>query len=149
MDRIQRQIDALVVRLKHQDAMAGIRFVREYANAEVETPVRGFLAVVGMTDASRRNMPSREKGYIGGYLTSSVCGEAYSAHVEIRVYAPQSENGSGLSEAVSELLEGLKEADEEMIITAASASSIEFDPDTNAIFRKVDLTIAFCLCEEG
>ena len=82
-------------------------------------------------------------------MTSSVRGEAYSAHVEIRVYAPQSENGSGLSEAVSELLEGLKEADEERIITAASASSIEFDPDTNAIFRKVDLTIAFCLCEEG
>lgn len=143
MDRIQRQIDALVVRLKHQDAMAGIRFVREYANAEVETPVRGLLAVVCIVGTSR------EKGYIGGYLTSSVRGEAYSAHVEIRVYAPQSENGSGLSEAVSELLEGLKEADEERIITAASASSIEFDPDTNAIFRKVDLTIAFCLCEEG
>ncbi len=143
MDRIQRQIDALVVRLKHQDAMAGIRFVREYANAEVETPVRGLLAVVCIVETSR------EKGYIGGYLTSSVRGEAYSAHVEIRVYAPQSENGSGLSEAVSELLEGLKEADEERIITAASASSIEFDPDTNAIFRKVDLTIAFCLCEEG
>ena len=143
MDRIQRQIDALVVRLKHQDAMAGIRFVREYANAEVETPVRGLLAVVCIVGTSR------EKGYIGGYLTSSVRGEAYSAHVEIRVYAPQSENGSGLSEAVSELLEGLKEADEERIITAASAASIEFDPDTNAIFRKVDLTIAFCLCEEG
>ena len=143
MDRIQRQIDALVVRLKHQDAMAGIRFVREYANAEVETPVRGLLAVVCIVGTSR------EKGYIGGYLTSSVRGEAYSAHVEIRVYAPQSENGSGLSEAVSELMEGLKEADEERIITAASASSIELDPDTNAIFRKVDLTIAFCLCEEG
>ena len=143
MDRIQRQIDALVVRLKHQDAMAGIRFVREYASAEVETPVRGLLAVVCIVGTSR------EKGYIGGYLTSSVRGEAYSAHVEIRVYAPQSENGSGLSEAVSELMEGLKEADEEKIITAASASSIEFDPDTNAIFRKVDLTIAFCLCEEG
>ena len=82
-------------------------------------------------------------------MTSSVRGEVYAAHVEIRVYAPQSENGSGLSEAVSELMEGLKKADEEKLITAVSASSIEFDSDTNTVFRKVDVHIEFCLCEEG
>ena len=60
-----------------------------------------------------------------------------------------SENGSGLSEAVSELMEGLKKADEEKLITAVSASSIEFDSDTNTVFRKVDVHIEFCLCEEG
>lgn len=143
MDRIQRQVDALIVRLKHLDALTGIRFVREYANSRMETPVRGLLAVVGIVGTSR------EKGYIGGYLTSSVRGEVYTAHVEIRVYAPQSENGSGLSEAVSELMEGLKKADEEKLITAVSASSIAFDSDTNTVFRKVDVHIEFCLCEEG
>lgn len=143
MNRIQRQVDSLIVRLKHQDALTGIRFVREYANSNMETPVRGLLAVVSIVGTNR------EKGYIGGYLTSSVRGEVYSAHVEICVYAPQSENGNGLSEAVSELLEGLKKADEEKLITAASASSIEFDPDTNAVFRKVDIQLEFCLCEEG
>ena len=43
---------------------------------------------------------------------------------------------------------GLNAADEEHIITSASASSIEFDPDLNAVFRRVTFHMAFCVCEE-
>lgn len=142
MTQIQRQIDRLVIRLKQQEALKNVRFVREYATDYVETPVRGILAVVGIKETSR------EKGYIGGYVSSSVKGELYEAKAEIRVYAPQSENGSGLSELVGELLSGLRRADEEKIITEAGAFSIEFDPDLNAIFRRIAFCMEFCLCEE-
>ena len=46
------------------------------------------------------------------------------------------------------MLAGLNAADEEHIITSASASSIEFDPDLNAVFRRVTFHMAFCVCEE-
>ena len=67
---------------------------------------------------------------------------------EIRVYAPATENGSGLSEIVTEILAGLKKADSQKIITDTSASPIAFDPDMNAIYRTVHFSLEFCLCEE-
>ena len=91
---------------------------------------------------------STEKSYIGGYLSPSIKGESYNAGVEIRVYAPATENGSGLSEIVSEILLGLKTADAEKTITHSEAASIEFDPDMNAIYRTVSFNMEFCLCEE-
>ena len=143
MTQIRQRIDRIIGRVKQNAAFGGVRFIREYGNIAVETPVRGFLAVVGMTDASRR------KGYIGGYLSPSVRGETCGATVEIRVYAPADENGSGLSELVCGLMTALEAADEENLITSVSASSIEFDPDVNAVYRKVEFKLEFCLCEEG
>ena len=46
-------------------------------------------------------------------------------------------------------MSGLEEADEERVVSDITASSIEFDPDVNAIFRKVEFSMEFCLCEEG
>ena len=143
MTQIRRQIDRLIIRLKQQAALQGVRFVREYGSEPVETPVRGMLAAVGIVKTAR------ETGFFGGLINSSLRGESYSAEVEIRVYAPQGENGSGLSELVSELLAGLERADEEKLITGAAASSIEFDPNLNTVFRRLSFTMEFVLCEEG
>ena len=142
MTQIQPCVDRIVDRLKMNDAFCGVRFIREYGNVSIETPVRGLLAVVGITNTSRK------KGYIGGYLSSSVRGETYVATAEIRVYAPADENGSGLSELVFELMTAIEAADAEKIVTSVSASSIEFDPDVNAVFRKVEFKLEFCLCGE-
>ena len=143
MTQIQRQIDTLIIRLKRMDALSDVRFVREYGSGAIETPVKGMTAVVGITQTTR------EKGYIGGFLSSSVRGETYGVKAEIRLYAPADENGSGLSERVSELMSGLNTADKEHLITDTRASSIEFDPNTNSVFRKVEFDMEFCLCEEG
>lgn len=143
MTQIRRQIDRLIIRLKQQAALQNVRFVREYGGEPVETPIRGMLAAVSIVKTAR------ETGYIGGLLNSSLRGESYSAEVEILVYAPQGENGNGLSELVSEILSGLEKADGEGLITKAAASSIEFDPNLNTVFRRLGFTMEFCLCEEG
>lgn len=142
MNRVEKQLDRIVAGLKLIDALKPVRFVREYGSHTAETPVRGFLAVVSVTDMSA------SKSYIGGYLSSSIKGEQFAAKAQIRVYAPADGNGSGLSEIVSELLLGLKTADAEKVITASGAKPIEFDPDMNAIFRTVEFELEFCLCEE-
>lgn len=143
MNQIEKQVDRIIAALKLNEALKQVRFVREYGSHNIENPVSGLLAVVSVTDTSLL------KSYIGGYLSSSIKGDSYAANVEIRVYAPAPENGTGLSEVVSELLTGLKKADSEKIIVESGASSIAFDPDMNAIYRIVHFSIEFCLCEEG
>lgn len=142
MNQIEKQIDKLIVRLKMNEELKDVRFVREYGAHGAENPVSGLLAVVSVTDTAL------SKSYIGGYLSSSVKGEQYLARAEIKVYAPAEENGSGLSETVSQLMLALGKADEEKIIIETSASPIEFDPDMNAISRTVHFSLEFCLCEE-
>lgn len=143
MTQISKQIDGIIYGLKKQDELGSVRFVREYGTAHFETPINGFVAVVGIKSTEQ------SQSYIGGYISPSVKGEMFSAKVEIRVYAPYEENGDGLTELVSNMLTGLKKADEQRIISDASASSIEFDPDLNAIFRRLEFDVDFCLCEEG
>lgn len=142
MNQIEKQIDRIIAGLKLIDSLKSVRFVREYGSHSVEMPIKGLIAVVSLTDTSQ------SKSYIGGYMSSSVKGEQYTANAQIRVYAPADENGSGLSEVVSEILTGLKKADGEKIIAESNASSIAFDPDMNAIYRTVSFSVEFCLCEE-
>lgn len=143
MTQIQKQLDRIIVGLKHIEALADVRFVREYGSHKVETPITSLLAVVSVRETVLSN------NYIGGYLSSSIKGEQYSAVAEIRVYAPATENGAGLSETVSNILSGMKEADKDKITTEASATPIAFDSDMNAIYRTVNFGIDFCLCKEG
>lgn len=143
MNQIEKQVDRIIAGLKLNESLKSVRFVREYGSHNIENPVSGLLAVVSVTDTSL------SKSYIGGYLSSTVKGDSYSAKIEIRVYAPATENGNGLSEIVSEILTGLKKADSQKIIVESDASPIAFDPDMNAIFRIVHFSMEFCLCEEG
>ena len=142
MNQIEKHVDRVIAGLKLIETLKPVRFVREYGSHNMEMPIKGLLAVVSITDTSL------SKSYIGGYLSSSVKGEEYQAKGEIRVYAPATENGSGLSEIVTEILAGIKKADSQKIISETSASSIAFDPDMNAIYRTVHFSIDFCLCEE-
>ena len=143
MTPIREQVDTMIRRLKALDSMEGVRFFRAYSDEGIETPIQGFSAVVGVIKAEQK------QGFAGGLAAPGLRGSLYSAEVEIRVYSPYHENGSGLSEMVSAMMTGLKEADEEKLITAAAASSIEFDKELNSVFRKLCFTMEFCLCEEG
>lgn len=107
-----------------------------------EINLTSFLAVVAVTDTVL------SKKYVGDYLSASVKGEQFLAKVQIFVYAPADENGNGLSEITCEIMQGLKKADTEKIISELSVSAIDFDTDINAIFRKVEFTMEFFVCEE-
>ena len=143
MTPIGEQRDCMMRRLKTSQSMHTVRFVRAFGDENIETPIQGFLAAVSIISTSQ------SQDFVGEWAASGVKGCMYTAEVEIRVYSPYHENGSGLSEMVSTMMTGLKEADEEKLITAAAASSIEFDKELNSVFRKLCFTMEFCLCEEG
>lgn len=143
MNQIEKQVNDIIAGLKGIESLKSVRFVKEYGSHNVENPISGLIAVVSVTDTSL------SKSFVGGYMSSSVKGDEYTAHAEIRVYAPATENGNGLSEIVSEILTGLKKADTQKIIVDTNASSIAFDPDMNAIYRVVSFGMEFCIYEEG
>ena len=215
MNQITTQLDRIIARLKQNEKLAKVKFIREHGNHGAEINLTSFLAVVAVTDTvlSKKYVgdylsasvkgeqflakvqifvyaPADENGnglseitceimqglkkadtekiisellvsaidfdtdtvlskkYVGDYLSASVKGEQFLAKVQIFVYAPADENGNGLSEITCEIMQGLKKADTEKIISELLVSAIDFDTDINAIFRKVEFTMEFFVCEE-
>ena len=143
MNRIKAEVDRIVARLKENSALSGIRFVREYSSNQLESPIDGWLAAVCITDVKLC------KSYVGGYMSSSIRGEVYSAGVEIRLFAPAEENGSGLSELAGEIISTLSEAKNELNISSVTASAIGFDPNSDAVYRTVSCKLEFCASGEA
>ena len=143
MNRIKAEVDRIVARLKENSALSGIRFVREYSSNQLESPIDGWLAAVCITDVKL------SKSYVGGYMSSSIRGEFYSAGVEIRLFAPAEENGSGLSELAGEIISTLSEAKNELNISSVTASAIGFDPNSDAVYRTVSCKLEFCASGEA
>lgn len=143
MNRIKAEVDRIVARLKENSALSGIRFVREYSSNQLESPIDGWLAAVCITDVKLG------KSYVGGYMSSSIRGEVYSAGVEIRLFAPAEENGSGLSELAGEIISTLSEAKNELNISSVTASAIGFDPNSDAVYRTVSCKLEFCASGEA
>lgn len=142
MNQITTQLDRIIARIRLNEKLKGVKFIREHTSQSVEVNLSSFLAVVAVTDTAL------SKRFVGDYLSPSVKGEQFSARVQIFVYAPADENGNGLSEITCELMQGLKKADTEKIISEVSVSAIDFDADMNSIYRKVEFNMEFCLCEE-
>ena len=143
MNRIKAEVDRIVARLKENSALSEIRFVREYSSNQLESPIDGWLAAVCITDVKL------SKSYVGGYMSSSIRGEVYSAGVEIRLFAPAEENGSGLSELAGEIISTLSEAKNELNISSVTASAIGFDPNSDAVYRTVSCKLEFCASGEA
>lgn len=143
MTQIQQQIDGIVRALKRSPALSEVRFVKGFGTRGAELPVAGFYATVTVGNTAQT------QGFIGAQAASGVQGALYCADAEIRVYAPATENGSGLSRVVSAMLFELDNADTQRIITKREATSIAFDPDLNAIYRRLCFSVEFCVCEEG
>ena len=143
MNRIKAEVDRIVARLKENSALSGIRFVREYSSNQLESPIDGWLAAVCITDVKL------SKSYVGGYMSSSIRGEVYSAGVEIRLFAPAEENGSGLSELAGEIISTLSEAKNELNISSVTASAIGFDPNSDAVYRTVSCKLELCASGEA
>ncbi len=143
MNRIKAEVDRIVARLKENSALSGIRFVREYSSNQLESPIDGWLAAVCITDVKL------SKSYVGGYMSSSIRGEVYSAGVEIRLFAPAEENGSGLSELAGEIISTLSESKNELNISSVTASAIGFDPNSDAVYRTVSCKLEFCASGEA
>ena len=131
MIRINRHLDMIINSLKRCAELGEIRFVRGYGNQKIETPVSGFVAAVII-----RSVQLKEE-YLGGNISEDEKGALLSAGAEIRLYAPKSGNGNGLSELAAVLLGRLGTVDVSCVLTDLKAGPIEFDQNLGAVFRRI------------
>ena len=143
MDLIKQLTDDIVKRLKTCEGLGDVRFVREYGARNAESPVTGWLAAVCVTETKLTQR------YMGDCISPGKKGARCTADVELYLYAPHSESGSGLSAKTSSLLNALGKADPERIIGAVAASPIKFDSEIGSVYRKVSFTITFYPTEEA
>ena len=139
MIQIKQRLDTIINTLKARPEFENVRFVREFTTQYAETPISGFLASVRVISTGL------SESYLGRKALSQIKGDMYSAGAEIIIFAPQSQNGSGLSTLAGEMLTALKEADSDGIITELSAGAIEFDANLSAIYRKLSFKMEFML----
>ena len=143
MIQIKQRLDTIINTLKARPEFENVRFVREFTTQYAETPINGYLAAVRIISTKLT------ESYLGAKASQQIKGDLYSAEAEIRIFAPQSQNGSGLSTLAGVMLTAIKEADTDGIITELSAGAIEFDTNLSAIFRKLSFKMEFMLIGDG
>lgn len=127
LKQMKRELDALIRTVKTAEPMADVRFIKEYSGANAEMPVRGWIGVVRLCELSAAPR------YIGEALCPAGGGKALHATVEIMLYAPAGENGSGLTRLSLALLMALRTCP----VRNCQVSAVRFDPDFGAIYRRV------------
>ena len=55
MNQITTQLDRIIARLKQNEKLAKVKFIREHGNHGAEINLTSFLAVVAVTDTVLRN----------------------------------------------------------------------------------------------
>ena len=143
MIRINRHLDMIINSLKGCAELEGIRFVRGYTNQRIESPLSGFTAAVILLETKLN------ESYLGGDIGENIKGDIYSAGVEIRLYAPRSENGSGLSRLAAVTLDKLRNVRADCLLSGFNAGQIEFDQNLNAVFRRIGFELTLPVTGEG
>lgn len=143
MTEIEQIVHKLITAVKLTPELSQVRFVKEYNNIDVETPVSSYLAIVSIDSMTR------EKNFLGNTVHDGLKGDKYSATIKVSIYAPDYENGSSLTGISGVFCESIKNVDEENVIEKITFEPIAFDSNINAMYRSCKVYIGFYLCEEA
>lgn len=142
INEIEEIVDRLIYHIKSDELLKDLRFVKEYKEQNIETPLTDYLAVVSI------NSMSRSSEFLGDSVYNSLKGEKYSAEVSIKIYAPTFKEGHGLTSISGILLNSIKKADEENLIEEITFEPVMFQENINANYRVCKFKISFFLCKE-
>ncbi len=142
MREISEIVDNLITKTHSEISNTDVRFIKEYRDDMLETPLTGYLAVVSIESMSRVN------SFLGNKVYNGLNGEKFTADVSVKIYAPDYQNGQGLTGVTADLCDSLKIADEEKIIEEIKIEPIGFDSNVNAMFRVCKMRLSFYLCQE-
>ncbi len=131
----------IINKLRQIPEFERVRFVREFTNQYAETPVSGFLAAVIVKSTELT------ESYLGGESPDGR-GDLYTAEAEIRIYAPNGKNGSGLSALAGDMLAELRKTDFPGKISGLKAGAIEYDQNMSAVFRRLSFKLEFFVSGE-
>ena len=138
LNQMKAELDAVIRTVKAVDSLRPVRFIKEYGGANAEMPVSGWIGVVQIREMNTA------RSYLGGLLCSGRRGERLRAAVDILLYAPPGESGSGLTRLSLALMAALRSCR----VSGCRVSAVSYDPDFGAIYRRVGFEMT-CGAEEN
>ncbi|MCH5299905.1 MAG: hypothetical protein J1E56_01190 [Ruminococcus sp.] len=142
ISEIEEIVDKLIYSVKSDELLKDLRFVKDYKEQNIESPLTDYLAVVSI------NSMSRSSAFLGDAVANGLKSEKYNAEIFIKIYAPNFKEGQGLTSISSLLLNSIKKADKENLIEEISIEPVVFEENINAVYRICKFKISFFLCEE-
>lgn len=134
MTAIEAYIQQLVSNIKEDSFFGTTRFLKEYTEKKIESPLVDFLVVTALK--SKRE----KRSFLGGNLQQN-------ARIAFSIYAPPEKGGRGLLEMSLRLKKAIRKADTERLVTSTEISPTEFNQNIKAITRKVYADLLYC--DEG
>lgn len=131
MTAIERYIQELVTNIKKDSFFGSARFLKEYSEHKIESPVVDFLVVVALKSEKEKRF------FLGGKVQQS-------AKLVFNIYAPPEKGGRGLLEMSLKLREAIRKADTENAVVSTEISPTAFNQNIKAIAREVYADLVYC-----
>lgn len=131
MTAIERYIQQLVSNIKKDSFFNSARFLKEYSEHKIESPVVDFLVVVTLKSEKEKRC------FLGGKVQQS-------AKLAFNIYVPPEKGGRGLLEMSLKLREAIRKADTENVVTNTEISPTAFNQNIKAIAREVYAELVYC-----
>lgn len=142
MKQIDKSINGLVRRIKQDERLKSLTFVKGFSSVEHPDPLSGYLIAVSTLDLSVGT------NFVGESVGDNLKGMVQTATVKFRVYAPKNDGGDGLLSLCCDLSDAIEKSDTMGVCEDVKISSIAFDNDANTVYRDVVATLSFCVYEE-
>ena len=133
MTRINSIINNLITKVKEQDNLNNVCFLKAYNKDMAQKPIKGYIVVVDFKQLVQ------SQSFVGGYFSNDLKGEIYSAKVVLRVYTGRESSGKDLGDIALKISAALKEADKDSLITDIFIGPITYDSQFEAIFREITM----------
>lgn len=142
MIQIQSSIDELVKKIKKDEALSDLCFVKGFSFNEQPAPLNSYMIAVSTLDAQIGTQ------FVSDAVGENLKGSMYDATLKFRIYAPKNKGGEGLVALATDLCNAIRKNDAENVCNDIKVSGISFDEQMMSVYRDVVAQLSFCMYEE-
>lgn len=142
MTQIETNVLRIVSKIKQDESMKDICFVKGFSAVEYQHPLDDYLIAVSTLDAQVGTK------FVSDKVGENLKGNMYNATLKFRVFAPKNVGGDGLATLAYKLCEAIKRCDTQNVCESIKTSGIAFDDNAKTVYRDVVCELSFCLYEE-
>ena len=142
MTSTDNRIDALIRRLKNNQALSEFIFISAYPPRKTPNPITKYTVAVENREVSNKRF------FIGNRVGFHEKGYLEQVKLRLRVYAPSRTSGSALLRASSMVMDAAEREDSEGWIRSFLLTGIGFDTASRTEYRDVILKLEI-ITEEG
>ncbi|MBQ6626037.1 MAG: hypothetical protein IIX27_01950 [Ruminococcus sp.] len=142
MKLIENSIDEFVRKVKKDEALKNICFIKGYSSAPSYELTDDYLIAVSQLDSKVGT------SFLGDYAGENLKGSMYDLTLKFRIFARKDVGGQGLVTLSNELTRAIKENDTASVCSDIKILPVAFCDDAMCVYRDVHVQMSFCVCEE-